>query len=173
MSKFTDFLNLFKWEPDIDGEEEFNIDKALNENWDKIDTKLKTYITDTDEKIDNFEADVNDSINEIKDVVDGGVGDLVVNYKNSTITAPTIQGFGKIHKLYGKTEEVGSGEKSPDNPYEISCVGSPAKLSREDLEVGSINAETGALISTSIALRTKNLISLEAGTYEITHSSRI
>lgn len=54
---------------------------------------------------------------------DNKIENLSKIYKNSTITAPTIQGFGKIHKLYGKTEETGEGEKSPDNPYEIDCVG--------------------------------------------------
>ena len=44
MSKFTDFLNLFKWDPVEDAEEEFNIEKSLNENWDKLDTKLKEYM---------------------------------------------------------------------------------------------------------------------------------
>lgn len=40
MSKFTDFLNLFMWDSIEDSEEEFNIDKALNDNWKKIDTKV-------------------------------------------------------------------------------------------------------------------------------------
>ncbi len=41
MSLFTDFLNLFKWDIQTDEEEEFDIDKALNDNWDKIDAKFK------------------------------------------------------------------------------------------------------------------------------------
>lgn len=41
MSIFTNFLNLFKWQPDIDGDEEFDIDTALNDNWDKIDAGVK------------------------------------------------------------------------------------------------------------------------------------
>jgi len=48
MSKFTDFLNLFKWDIETDGEEEFNIDKALNENWDKINNKVKQHVNSTD-----------------------------------------------------------------------------------------------------------------------------
>lgn len=47
MSVFTDFLNLFKWDTTVDGEEEFNIDKALNENWDKIDSKMKQHVDST------------------------------------------------------------------------------------------------------------------------------
>lgn len=67
MSKFTDFLNLFKWEPDIDAEEEFDIDKALNENWDKLDTKLKTYMGDMDSNINDFKQDVEDEVTSFKD----------------------------------------------------------------------------------------------------------
>ena len=44
MSKFTDFLNLFKWDSSEESEEEFDIDKALNDNWDKIDMKMKDHI---------------------------------------------------------------------------------------------------------------------------------
>ena len=49
-------------------------------------------------------------------------------YKGTGITASTCEGFGKIHKLYGKTEETGEGEKSVDNPYEISCVGDSGEV---------------------------------------------
>lgn len=35
--KYTDNLNLFKYETEKDGKEVFSIDKCLNDNWDKID----------------------------------------------------------------------------------------------------------------------------------------
>lgn len=41
MSSVTNFLKLFKWDTKIDGSQKFNIDKSLNENWDKLDTYLK------------------------------------------------------------------------------------------------------------------------------------
>ena len=37
MSTQTPNLDLFKWNPSTDGENEFNIDTALNQNWDKLD----------------------------------------------------------------------------------------------------------------------------------------
>lgn len=37
MSSLTNFLKLFKWDTKTDGSQKFNIDKALNENWDKIE----------------------------------------------------------------------------------------------------------------------------------------
>lgn len=71
MSKFTDFLNLFKWDPVEDAEEEFNIEKSLNENWDKLDTKLKEYIlklqTDKVDKIQGKSLSTADYTNEEKD----------------------------------------------------------------------------------------------------------
>lgn len=48
MSKFTNFLNLFKWNTVDDSEEEFDIDKALNDNWDKIDDKMEKHVNSTD-----------------------------------------------------------------------------------------------------------------------------
>ncbi|NBD24313.1 hypothetical protein [Paenibacillus glycinis] len=40
MSIFTTFLNLLKKDPATDGEEMFNIQTMLNENWDKIDAAI-------------------------------------------------------------------------------------------------------------------------------------
>ena len=37
MSTTTDHLGLFKYDPSTDGSQTFNIQKALNENWDKVD----------------------------------------------------------------------------------------------------------------------------------------
>ena len=37
MSKLTEILNLFCYDPETDGANTFNIPKALNENWEKID----------------------------------------------------------------------------------------------------------------------------------------
>lgn len=37
MSIFSNFLNLFKYEPTTDAQNTFNIQTALNDNWDKLD----------------------------------------------------------------------------------------------------------------------------------------
>lgn len=37
MSKLTDILGLFQYDPETDGANTFNITQALNNNWDKID----------------------------------------------------------------------------------------------------------------------------------------
>lgn len=66
MSKFTDFLNLFMWDSIEDSEEEFNIDKALNDNWKKIDTKVKTHVNSVNEEVNNFETEINKKIEDIQ-----------------------------------------------------------------------------------------------------------
>lgn len=68
----------------------------------------------------------------------GEIIGLSNTYKNSNIVGQTCEGFGKIHKLFGKTEEVGSGEKSPSNPYEISCVADNVNL----LDISKLSAGT-------------------------------
>lgn len=40
MSTTTENLGLFKYDPSTDGAQTFNIEKALNKNWDKIDEKV-------------------------------------------------------------------------------------------------------------------------------------
>lgn len=62
MSKFTEFLNLFKWDSVEDAEEEFDIDKELNDNWDKIDTKLKDHISNINTNLSNLKKTTNDAI---------------------------------------------------------------------------------------------------------------
>lgn len=47
MSAFTNLLNLFKWNPTTDANEEFDIEKALNENWDKLDTLMSGHVNNT------------------------------------------------------------------------------------------------------------------------------
>lgn len=49
-------------------------------------------------------------------------------YNDSNIVGATCEGLGKIHKLFGKTEETGEGEKSPSNPYELECVADDVNL---------------------------------------------
>lgn len=71
MSAFTKFLNLFKWQPDIDGDEEFDIDKSLNENWDKIDTKLETYMTNLSKDVEDFKNNTDIQVEDIANQVSG------------------------------------------------------------------------------------------------------
>lgn len=44
MSTTTDKLALFKYDPSTDGAQTFNIQKALNDNWDKLDDAVKALL---------------------------------------------------------------------------------------------------------------------------------
>lgn len=71
-------------------------------------------------------------------------------YTGTNITAPTVEGYGTIHKLYGHTIEEGSGEKSPSNPYTLRCVGDDVNLYNENSsKVGSFIDGSGAEVSGS------------------------
>ena len=61
MSLLTPFLKLFKWNTtnETDLESEFNIDKSMNENWDKLDTKAQEHenkILDIENNIENIQT---------------------------------------------------------------------------------------------------------------------
>ena len=70
MSTYTDYLNLFMWNPQTDGEEEFDIEKALNENWKKLDIKVKQHILDTAKTILDFETKVEQDFQTEKQVLE-------------------------------------------------------------------------------------------------------
>ena len=42
MSALTNFLDLFKYDKEVDANNTFNIETALNQNWDKVDAFAKS-----------------------------------------------------------------------------------------------------------------------------------
>lgn len=69
------------------------------------------------------------------------VDDMSKDYVGTTITANTVEGYGIINKLYGDTTITGTGDKSPDNPYVIECIGDDINL-LSDIE--KVNASMGS-----------------------------
>ncbi|MCT4597477.1 MAG: hypothetical protein N4A50_06315 [Vallitalea sp.] len=55
MGNYTSKLNLYKIDPVKDGDETFEIKTMLNDNWDKVDNKVKSM----SDKLDNVEDDAN------------------------------------------------------------------------------------------------------------------
>lgn len=98
--KCKENLNNYVW----NGQEWINAGQDVD--YSEILNKLENYQEDTNNKMEN----------------------LSKTYKNSNIVGTTCEGFGKIHKLYGKTEETGEGEKSPSNPHELKCVADDVNL---------------------------------------------
>lgn len=62
--------------------------------------------------------------------------DMSKTYVGTSITAPTVEGYGRINKLYGYTIEEGTGEKSPSNPYTLRCVADDVNLFDEKFRLG-------------------------------------
>ena len=52
MSNYTENLGLFKYDKETDQNEVFDVDKALNENWDKIDNEIKELKNSSNASID-------------------------------------------------------------------------------------------------------------------------
>lgn len=65
MSKLTEFLKLFEYEPETDGVLTFNITAALNNNWDKIDAWAKTLLH-------SFTAEIQIPVSAWQAMEDGG-----------------------------------------------------------------------------------------------------
>lgn len=57
MSTTTDKLALFKYDPSTDGAQTFNIQKALNDNWDKLDDAVKEILITLANKSNSVHAD--------------------------------------------------------------------------------------------------------------------
>lgn len=57
MSTTTDKLALFKYDPSTDGAQTFNIKKALNDNWDKLDDAVKEILITLANKAPTVHAD--------------------------------------------------------------------------------------------------------------------
>lgn len=91
------------------------------------------------------------------------VDDMSKTYIGTNVEADTIEGVGRINKVYGKTIEVGTGEKSPTNPYKFQCVGDDINLfDINDTEQGALEQSTGQVITHPSAYRTKNYIDISS-----------
>lgn len=82
---------------------------------------------------------------------------LSKTYKGTNITAPTIKGFGKVNKIYGKTE------LSSNN---LTCVADKHinLFNINDIVNGSIDASTGASSSSGGLYITQNYINVKSST---------
>lgn len=140
MSKFTDFLNLFMWDSIEDSEEEFNIDKALNDNWKKIDTKVKTHVTSVNEEINNFKEETNQKIENIQALPTGGTKGQVLTKQSETEGDANWEDIEANEVFVGNEEEAPSSAKIivEDEDFEES-----AGLSKAEVYVGAEEPTTG------------------------------
>lgn len=82
MPLLTSFLKLFKWDTtnETDLESEFNIDKSMNENWDKLDAKAQEQ--------ENKIKDINASVLDIQ-TKNTQQDELIQKLQNNTIQEST------------------------------------------------------------------------------------
>ena len=140
MSKFTDFLNLFMWDSIEDSEEEFNIDKALNDNWKKIDTKVKTHVTSVNEEINNFKEETNQKIENIQALPTGGTKGQVLTKQSET------DGDANWEDIEANEVFVGNEEEAPSSAkiiIECEDFEDSAGLSKAEVYVGAEEPTTG------------------------------
>nr|DAZ39664.1 MAG TPA: hypothetical protein [Caudoviricetes sp.] len=140
MSKFTDFLNLFMWDSIEDSEEEFNIDKALNDNWKKIDTKVKTHVTSVNEEINNFKEETNQKIENIQALPTGGTKGQVLTKQSET------NGDANWEDIEANEVFVGNEEEAPETAkiiVEDEDFEESAGLSKAEIFVGAEEPTTG------------------------------
>lgn len=140
MSKFTDFLNLFMWDSIEDSEEEFNIDKALNDNWKKIDTKVKTHVTSVNEEINNFKEETNQKIENIQALPVGGTKGQVLTKQSET------NGDANWEDIEANEVFVGNEEEAPETAkiiVEEDDFVEGSTLSKAEVYVGAEEPTTG------------------------------
>lgn len=140
MSKFTDFLNLFMWDSVEDSEEEFNIDKALNDNWKKIDTKVKSHVNGVNEEINNFKEETNQKINNIQALPTGGTKGQVLTKQSETNGDANWEDIEANEVFVGNEEEAPSSAKIivEDKDFEEGST-----LGKAEVYVGAEEPTTG------------------------------
>ena len=94
MSRETPYLKLYEYDPTQDGESTFNIDNALNNNWDKIDSEVQAH----NQKINTIDGNLKGAIKIIRNVtltssswtLNNSTGLYEYTYSNSNITNTSI-----------------------------------------------------------------------------------
>ena len=128
MSAFTNLLNLFKWNPTTDADEEFDIEKALNENWDKLDTLMSGHVNNT--SIPHAKvSQTNDGMMSKEDKIK--LDNLTETHTTLTTTAPIAENTNYTIPLNYK---VGS------NTLDIYYMGEKLVKDEHYIEVGESGA---------------------------------
>ena len=102
MSLVTNFLNLFKWDTsdDTDLNSNFDIDTALNENWDKIDAGVKSLNDNKVDKDGNKVLSENNYSTTEKNKLSGIASGAQVNVlENLTLGGTTLQKNNKTIEI--------------------------------------------------------------------------
>ena len=143
MSLLTPFLKLFKWDTtnETDLESEFNIDKSMNENWDKLDKKAQEY--------ENKILDIQDDIEE--------------NTTKNTQQDELIQKL-QSNTIQESTEEATSlhVEDASDLPARLNVVGNHYQEVQEGTDNLAVLQE-GSITQNGMTINIKNGVATMSG----------
>lgn len=130
MSLLTSFLQLFKWDTsdENDLEQQFDIDKAMNDNWDKLDEAIKGLDTNKVDKEDGKGLSTNDFTNEDKEKLDSleNYDDTAIKQGIEDIQANDAKQDDLIQKLKDNSINVTTEEATSLHITDASTL--PAKL---------------------------------------------
>ena len=107
MPKFTSFLNLFMWDTNNseDLDSNYDIDRATNDNWKAIDTKMKDLHDNKVDKVSGKGLSANDFTTTLKDKLNGiAAGAQVNKIESLTLNGKTLTISNKGVNI--KDEEV-------------------------------------------------------------------
>lgn len=180
MSDLTDNLKLFKWNTtdETDLEQEFDIDKAMNDNWDKLDDFAERVndavieIQDDIEEIQNKNTEQDETINTINESISSiqakdesqdteidKQSDLIQKLKDNCINITTEEATS-LHvtdasilpaKLDVRGGERQDGIPTPDTPVEVETVGDNGSVEVKKLTENVIDlSKSVALYNTEI-----------------------
>ena len=139
MSKFTDFLNLFMWDTNNseDLDSSYDIDRAVNDNWKKIDDKMKEINDGKVDKVDGKGLSTNDFTAALLTKLNGIAAGAQVNLlEGLTLGGKALTISNK--KIEIKDEEVTNARTSAVKGKTYDTV--DARL--EDIEENIENIET-------------------------------
>ena len=156
MPILTDFLKLFKWNTDseTDLDEDFDIDTAMNENWDRLDTKIK-------EHDDNISANT-ETIEKLKDTIQKQQ-DSMINLSTEEDTSLYIDDASVVP---AKLKIMGNHRQATREGYNLAKISNydttfSGITLKSNIDEGYISA-TGTSTGLSIPIVT---VTLPAGSY--------
>lgn len=136
MANWTKFLNLFKWnvnQGSTDLDENFDIDAALNDNWDKIDSKMQEFNDGKVDKIEGKSLSTNDFTTAEKNKLSGIASGAQVNVlENITLDGKTLSKNNKSIEI--KDAEVTNARASAIKEKTFSTVKERLEEIEEDID---------------------------------------
>ena len=152
MSLLTPFLKLFKWDTtnEIDLESEFNIDKSMNENWDKLDTKAQEHenkILDIENNIENIQTKDTEQDKLIQklqsNMINESTEEATSLYVEDASDLPAVLSVKGNH--YQETQE-GTSNLAVLNEGSVTQDGITVDIENGNIKVNGTNTTTETLI---------------------------